>query len=56
MNTRLRSIERVWIMCSAMCRIESASPWSRSLSPRWNQLKQPLGLLARCCSGKSRRI
>jgi hypothetical protein len=36
------------------CRIDSASPWPRVMSPFSNQLKQLLALFADGCCGSSR--
>ncbi len=45
MNTRRRSMPWSTTIFSIICRIDNASPRPRSMSPGWNQLKQPLGLL-----------
>src|SRR5690349_8056975 len=36
-------------MWSTICLIDSASPWSREMSPVWNQLKHDSELFAVCC-------
>ena len=53
--TKMREGSIPWVstIAAIIWRIDSASPRSRSLSDGENQLKQRLGLLARCCSGNS---
>ena len=54
MKTHRRSIPLSITIFSTICRMDNASPLPRWISPASNQLKQPLGLLDRCCSGSSR--
>src|SRR3954453_3266198 len=52
-NTRAGSLPCVAFMLSTICLIDSASPWSRAMSPGWNQLKQLDELLPLGCSGNT---
>jgi hypothetical protein len=51
--TRRGSAPKRVTAASTICRIDSASPWPRRMSPVVNQLKQDSALFAEVCSGST---
>jgi hypothetical protein len=54
-ETKIRAGSRPWPLTAraTICRTDSASPWSRPVSPDWNQEKHEAELLAAFCSGST---